>query len=220
MAGLRPGHPRLSWSQDVDARHRRQVYAVCARQTAMAGHDGKHAFAPSPRHAPEPRRRMSSWRPGTARRSFLIKSESGRAGTRSGRSSRPHRRDQVAADPAARTRCADGWAGCDREGVVARIARLLNIEAEIRFKFQTADTRPHSRGGRRPRFAFRCPSKEGAGNAGCALHPRSRVQKAERKSHTSIQGSGGNPTFPAQWLYGLLRALPGESGFVVSVVCE
>src|SRR5260370_41680325 len=60
---------------------------------------------------------------------------------------------------------------------------------------------------------------EGAGNAGCALHPRSRVQKAERKSHTSIQGSGGNPTFPAQWLYGLFRALPGVSGFLASVVC-
>ncbi len=29
--------------------------------------------------------------------------------------------------------------------------------------------------------------REGAGNAGCALHPRSRVQKAERKTHTSIQ---------------------------------
>jgi len=95
--------------------------------------------------------------------------------------------------------------------------RTRNDEAEIRFKFQTADTRPHSRGGRRPRFAFRCPSKEGAGNAGCALHPRSRVQKAERKSHTSIQGSGGNPTFPAQWLYGLFRALPGVSGFLASV---
>src|SRR5580700_788046 len=28
-----------------------------------------------------------------------------------------------------------------------------------------------------PSFAFRCPSnEEGAGNAGCALHPRSRVQ--------------------------------------------
>ena len=26
----------------------------------------------------------------------------------------------------------------------------------------------------------------------------------------SIQGSGEHPTFPAQWLYGLLRALPGE----------
>jgi hypothetical protein len=59
--------------------------------------------------------------------------------------------------------------------------------------------------------------KRGAGNAGCALHPRSRVQKAERKSHTSIQGSGGNPTFPAQWLYGLFRALPGVSGFLASV---
>jgi hypothetical protein len=59
--------------------------------------------------------------------------------------------------------------------------------------------------------------QEGAGNAGCALHPRSRVQRVEKKTHTSIQGSGGDPTFPAQWLYGLYRALPGESGFVVSV---
>src|SRR5437899_1432961 len=51
---------------------------------------------------------------------------------------------------------------------------------------------------------------EGAGNAGCALHPRSRVPKCVKKAHTSIQGSGGSPTSPAQWLYGLLRALPGE----------
>jgi hypothetical protein len=29
----------------------------------------------------------------------------------------------------------------------------------------------------------------------------------QKKAHTSIQGSGGNPTFPAQWLYGLYRAL-------------
>ncbi len=40
----RPGHPRLHFAcglhkKDVDARHRRQVYAVCAIQTAMAGHD-------------------------------------------------------------------------------------------------------------------------------------------------------------------------------------
>jgi hypothetical protein len=61
-------------------------------------------------------------------------------------------------------------------------------------------------------------NNEGAGNAGCALHPRSRVQRVERKSHTSIQGSGGDPTFPAQWLYGLYRALPGVSGFLASVV--
>src|SRR6266498_4058485 len=61
-------------------------------------------------------------------------------------------------------------------------------------------------------FKFVCPSleTEGAGNAGCALHPRSRVPKCVKKAHTSIQGSGGSPTSPAQWLYGLLRALPGE----------
>src|SRR2546421_5116379 len=59
------------------------------------------------------------------------------------------------------------------------------------------------------------PSKiEGAGNAGCTLHPRSRVPKCVKKAHTSIQVSGGSPTSPAQWLYGLLRALPGERAFL------
>ena len=54
-------------------------------------------------------------------------------------------------------------------------------------------------------------------NAGCALHPRSRVRLAQSKLHTSIQGSGGDPTFPAQWLYGLCRALPGDEFLVDSV---
>src|SRR5437764_8829170 len=59
------------------------------------------------------------------------------------------------------------------------------------------------------------PSKiEGAGNAGCALHPRSRVPKIAHLAHTSIQGSGNTPTSPAQWLYGLYRALPGERAFL------
>jgi len=35
--------------------------------------------------------------------------------------------------------------------------------------------------------------------------------------HTSIQGSGEHPTFPAQWLYGLYRALPGDEFLVDSV---
>src|ERR1700723_3861407 len=41
MAGLVPAiHAFLAArTQDVDARHRRQVYVVCARQTTMAGHD-------------------------------------------------------------------------------------------------------------------------------------------------------------------------------------
>ena len=61
-----------------------------------------------------------------------------------------------------------------------------------------------------------CPSrKEGAGNAGCALHPRSRVQAAQRKTHTSIQVQRRHPASPARWLYGLCRALPGDE-FVLS----
>ena len=75
-----------------------------------------------------------------------------------------------------------------------------------------------SRGMSLPEFCVSLSLKrEGAGNAGCALHPRSRVQGVERKSHTSIQGSGGDPTFPAQWLYGLYRAHPEVSGFPAPV---
>ena len=62
--------------------------------------------------------------------------------------------------------------------------------------------------------------REGAGNAGCALHPRSRVPKIAHLAHTSIQGSGNTPTSPAQWLYGLLRALPGERAFLPPSLCE
>ena len=42
-------------------------------------------------------------------------------------------------------------------------------------------------------------------------------ERKRKKPHTSIQVQRKHPAFPAQWLYGLLRALPGESGFVVSV---
>src|SRR5258705_3135014 len=54
------------------------------------------------------------------------------------------------------------------------------------------------------------PNKsEGAGNAGCALHRRSRVQNCKKRTR-AYRFSGGNPAFPAQWFYGLLRALPGD----------
>src|SRR6187431_1494325 len=72
-----------------------------------------------------------------------------------------------------------------------------------------------SRGASRPRFAssFALSKIEGAKKTGCLLHPRSRVRFAQTKLHTSIQVSGSIPAFPAQWLYGLLRALPGERLF-------
>src|SRR5258708_17825824 len=56
---------------------------------------------------------------------------------------------------------------------------------------------------------------EGAGTAGCTLHPRSRVQDCAKKRTRAYRFSGGNPAFPAQWLYGLCRALPGDE-FVLS----
>jgi len=67
-----------------------------------------------------------------------------------------------------------------------------------------------------------CPPRkqEGAGNAGCALHPRSRVQTARGKRTRAYRFSGGNPTFPAQWLYGLWRALPGDEFVFVTVIDE
>ena len=49
---------------------------------------------------------------------------------------------------------------------------------------------------------------------------RGLVCHATRRVHTSIQGSGEHPTFPAQWLYGLSRDLLGVPGFVVTVARE
>ncbi len=50
MAGLVPAIHVLAYrnKKDVDARHRRQVYAVCARQTGLAGHDEEFSYS-SPR---------------------------------------------------------------------------------------------------------------------------------------------------------------------------
>ena len=61
-----------------------------------------------------------------------------------------------------------------------------------------------------PEVCIRRPSKtEGAGNAGCALHPAvSCAKSCVKNTHTSIQGSGEHPTFPAQWLYGLYALAP------------
>src|SRR6266851_10128556 len=37
---------------------------------------------------------------------------------------------------------------------------------------------------------------------------------AQRKRTRAYRFSGGNPTFPAQWFYGFLRALPGDRAFL------
>jgi hypothetical protein len=53
---------------------------------------------------------------------------------------------------------------------------------------------------------------EGAGKAGCALHPRSRVQNCRGRRHTSIQVKRRHPTFPAQW-FKAYTCSPRRSGF-------
>ena len=97
-------------------------------------------------------------------------------------------------------------------------SRLKAGTTELPIRIQTADTRPHSRGTISPELCVVVPpKKEGAGNAGCALHPRSRVQNGKRKRTRAYRFSGGNPTFPAQWFYGLLRDLPGDQDLFVTV---
>jgi hypothetical protein len=76
-----------------------------------------------------------------------------------------------------------------------------------------------SRGAFRPSLkSFRPRKSEGAGNAGCALHPRSRVPKLRIRRTRAYRFSGNTPASPTQWLYGLLRALPGDEFLFVTVV--
>src|SRR5689334_15752613 len=60
------------------------------------------------------------------------------------------------------------------------------------------------------------PKEEGAGNAGCTTHPLPYVHN--KKTHAGQHRSAEiTPALPAQWLYGLLRALPGVPGLLVPV---
>src|SRR5258707_13733178 len=71
---------------------------------------------------------------------------------------------------------------------------------------------PRSRGAMRPsRCKNRSPSKtEGAGNAGRSMRPRPRVRNKKAHEHSHHGHTGNHPAFPAQWFYGLLRALSGD----------
>ena len=104
-------------------------------------------------------------------------------------------------------------AGYPSIGRVTSDVRTMGIASLAPIRRQTRHSR--SRGTFRPRFASSfAPSKtEGAGKTGCALHPRSRVQLRTQKRTRAYRFSGSIPAFPAQWLYGLLRALPGERLF-------
>src|SRR6266851_7044220 len=60
---------------------------------------------------------------------------------------------------------------------------------------------------------------EGAGNAGCALHPRSRVQVAQRNAHTSIQVQRRASGLPCAMALRLMPRSPRRRILVVTVAC-
>jgi hypothetical protein len=95
-----------------------------------------------------------------------------------------------------------------------------NDVVRSRFHFQAANTRPPSRGMVCPSFAGNvCPlEKEGAGNAGCALHPRSRVQSCAKKAHTSIQVQRKHSGIPRAMVLRLMPRSPRRRIRLVTVV--
>jgi hypothetical protein len=80
------------------------------------------------------------------------------------------------------------------------------------------DVSPRSRGMMRPRLCvnFGALDEEGAGKAGCRLHPWAPCNKKHGGRTTGV--TGNNPAFPARWFYGLLRALPGDRAFFATVI--
>jgi hypothetical protein len=74
----------------------------------------------------------------------------------------------------------------------------------------------HSRGALRPSFesnSYALPRFRGRRECRMRAAPAISCAMCTESARMSIQGSGEHPTFPAQWLYGLLRALPGDRLF-------
>ncbi len=95
---------------------------------------------------------------------------------------------------------------------------IIGVDPATPFRFRRQSQTPCSPLAfprRSAEFSYRSPSNEGAGNAGCALHPRSRAECAKRRAHGP---AGEHPTFlPHQWLYGLSRLTPEYQTLLTSV---
>src|SRR3954470_16422912 len=90
-------------------------------------------------------------------------------------------------------------------------------------QIQLADTPSRPRGVFRPSFASSLHPlvQEGAGKAGCRLAPAVRCAKMVRKE-TAQQHTGvaNHSAFPARWLDGLCRALPGAEFSLASLASQ
>src|SRR5688572_19683109 len=82
---------------------------------------------------------------------------------------------------------------------------------------QTANRDPAARRARVLLDTLYPRKREGAGNAGCALHPRSRVPKICALAHTSIQVSGEHTDIPCAMALRLTSCSSRWSELVVTV---
>ena len=65
-------------------------------------------------------------------------------------------------------------------------------------------------------FALSNERAQGMPGARCT---RGLVCKLQKNAHTSIQVQRRHPAFPAQWFYGLYRALPGDRALLSPSLC-
>src|SRR4051794_12828962 len=81
------------------------------------------------------------------------------------------------------------------------------------------DMPSHSRDTLRPKFSFRfaLAESEGAGNAGCALHPRSHAQVCTRKCAHEHTGEAENIRHSLRNGFTAYNALSPENGSFASV---
>src|SRR5207249_2888318 len=105
----------------------------------------------------------------------------------------------------------------DQRSLCSLVRDDVNFVPEAGSNFQTAetisDTTPHSRGAMRPRFCKIRSPKENRGRRECRVPnapavSRAKLGEAHERSHHRLTGLF--PAFPAQWFYGLFRALPGD----------
>ena len=103
----------------------------------------------------------------------------------------------------------------DKAGLLRRFAPRNDAEG-VSIWLQTVDTRSAFSRHDLPEVCISL-SLENRGSRECRMRAAPAVSCAklcEKNAHTSIQGSGEHPTFPAQWLYGLYRAHPGDRAFL------
>ena len=83
-------------------------------------------------------------------------------------------------------------------------------------KSRRMGTQLRSPGASRPKFYkdLPCSNQEGAGKTGCALHPRSRVQRAQKNTHTSIQVQREHPGLPCAMALRLTSCSPRRTALL------